>query len=357
MPYSIERGRQFYRQMAVLQVLENSRFGLTKTELHRQVQSQLGQEFSMRSLERDIEFLQLAGFPVDKHPGPDLERSAIWKLQQNDRIHILKPGDNQALNMAEMLALEASFQGPAASVSGTPFSDGMKSVWKKIKQAIPNSILRRFESERPNWLVRGTCQKNYTKKTGMISAINRSIKMKTMIELKYQKASEETATLRRLQPYLLVVGSSQLMLVAVEPADDPAKFKHFKLDRIVAVNQLVNHRFKRRPDFDRETYFKHSVGLYHGSDAAAATFRIRFAPSRAEWVKETPFQNSKQIVDQEADGSLVLETTGYAEEILPRLLGHGDQVEILSPPSARDWMRSMAASLADMYGPGQKEIQ
>ena len=72
------RNEQLIRQHKVLQVLERVRFGKTIQELKDDVIEELGlPSLHNRTLKRDLEALQAAGFDVDQHDSP---RGKIWKL-------------------------------------------------------------------------------------------------------------------------------------------------------------------------------------------------------------------------------------------------------------------------------------
>src|SRR5690606_23300303 len=59
------RGRQVIRQLTLLRALENARRGLSVGELHALV----GEECVQRTIYRDIEQLQAAGFPLEEEKG------------------------------------------------------------------------------------------------------------------------------------------------------------------------------------------------------------------------------------------------------------------------------------------------
>ncbi len=343
MPGSFERANQFHRKLQLLKTLDQSRMGMTMEELHRSVQNWMGSEFSRKTLQRDLKFLQEAGYPVDCYKTPDPSRRTVWKMEKNPDIRLVDPQENETLSITELLSFYAARQ-LLLPLAGTPFWDGIQSMWRKVQEQMPPAVWTHLEAELPNWLIRGPLEKNYEAKSGKISSLNSACLTNRKTQLTYQKSGEGETT-RIVHPYTIVMQSNQIVLIAVEPEDDPEKYKHFKLDRIVAVKPL-DKRFKPRSDFDPGEHFKYSLGLFRGSEPQ--TFRIRFAQSRAGWVRETPF-HSKEIIEELADGSLVVEIQGYEEELVPRILGQGNEAEILSPESARQQIRNMTLNLTEMY--------
>lgn len=72
------RNEQLIRQHKVLQILERSRFGKTLDEIKDDLIEDLGlTSLNQRTVRRDLEALQAAGFDVDVH---DAQRGRIWKL-------------------------------------------------------------------------------------------------------------------------------------------------------------------------------------------------------------------------------------------------------------------------------------
>ena len=65
------RGRQIVRQWMILRALEASRTGLTVAAIHAQVE----EECSLRTIYRDLEQLEQAGFPL-------LDEDGRWRVLQ-----------------------------------------------------------------------------------------------------------------------------------------------------------------------------------------------------------------------------------------------------------------------------------
>jgi len=72
------RNEQLIRQHKVLQILERSRFGRTLEEIRGDLVDELGlTSLHTRSVRRDLEALQAAGFDVESH---EIQRGRVWKL-------------------------------------------------------------------------------------------------------------------------------------------------------------------------------------------------------------------------------------------------------------------------------------
>ncbi len=72
------RNEQLIRQHKILQILEDFRFGRSLEEIRDDLVGDLGlTSLHTRSVRRDLEALQAAGFDVAPHATP---RGKVWKL-------------------------------------------------------------------------------------------------------------------------------------------------------------------------------------------------------------------------------------------------------------------------------------
>ena len=72
------RNEQLIRQHKVVQILERSRFGRTLKEIRDEIVEELGlSSLHERSVRRDIEALQAAGFDIQTQ---DSQRGKVWKV-------------------------------------------------------------------------------------------------------------------------------------------------------------------------------------------------------------------------------------------------------------------------------------
>jgi len=169
------RNEQLIRQHKVLQILERVRFGKTLQELHDDVTEELGlQSLHTRTLRRDLEALQAAGFDVDSHDSP---RGKIWKMGP-----MAKTATHISFSSTELIALSLGRE-LMLPLTGTQFGSGIESFWKKVREEVPESVLGHYEKYRKTFRVQGLPIKSYESKQGIIKTINRGILEHRILEV------------------------------------------------------------------------------------------------------------------------------------------------------------------------------
>lgn len=108
--------------------------------------------------------------------------------------------------------------------------------------------------------------------------------------------------------------------------------RSFAVDAITAV-EFLDKPARAVPKAQLKTQLESGYGIFGGSKVQWA--KLRFTPERARWVAQEcwhPQQKGRTL----PDGHYVLDIP-YSDdrELLMEILGHGDQVEVLSPASLR----------------------
>lgn len=341
MSYSPERYKQVTRALKVLEFLQNSRFGKTLRELRDDVVDYIGlASCSLKSIERDLKFLQGLGFNIEPYPTDDPERSTVWRL---DKSYVNLP--KLQVSVAELLAFAAG-RDLLFPLAGTPYWEGVQTLWSKMRENLPPAVWELFERLRPGLIVRGGVPEDYSQKEGMLSALNRAIYEHRVTAIDYQGLDDGAAQTREIEPYAIVLFSAKIYVIAVDAGVRAGDFKLFKLDRLQRVT-VLDKRFKARADLDPERLFASSIGIFRSNEPKS--FRIRIAGRCARWAVETPFHPRQQVVPG-PNGDVVLEIpAAYEQEIIPRVLSLGDQAEVLEPDSCRTALGQIAKTLAQTY--------
>ncbi|MEK6238613.1 MAG: WYL domain-containing protein [Planctomycetales bacterium] len=333
------RNEQLIRQLKLLQLLERSRFGKKLDELRDDLVDDLGlTKLSDRTVRRDLEALQVAGLHVDSH---ESQRGVVWKLGAE-----LTGIPKIAASVTELVAL-SMVRDLLVPLTGTPYWQGIESLWKKMEESLPESVWKHFDRRRNFLVVRGTPVKSYSEQEGILATLNRAIMQNRVVEIHYQSRDQEEPSVRSIEPYSLAFYKGSLYLVAVDQnAPVESARRHFKLDRFHKATTLDAY-FKPPEDFDPEEHFADSMGVYKATEVEA--FRIRLDAEVVLWVNESPW-HSKQSIDKDDQGRHILTIpSAYQEEIIPRVLGLNVKAEILSPESARVRMSEIARDLAKAY--------
>lgn len=335
------RNEQLIRQHKLLQLLEHSKFGLRLEDLRDQLVEALGlSTLSERTVRRDLEALQAGGFDVDAH---DSSRGTVWKL--GPRLQGAQPFQFQA-TATELLSLAVGRQ-MLAPLHGTPFWQGVESLWQRMRESLPATVWEHFDKQWEGVYVVGGPEKSYADRQGMVNTINRAVLQNRVLEIVYQSKEQTEPRPREVEPYLLALHKHSLYLVATpHPGEADSPYKHYKLDRFHKATALDRY-FKPREDFDAKAHFEGSLGIYKAGEVY--TFYIRLADEVVPWVSESPWHPQQELFRRDADQTLLVVPSAYEDEILPRVLSLQDKAEILRPEPSRRRMQELIGRMLSMY--------
>ena len=330
------RNEQLIRQHKLLQVLERSRFGKTLEEIRDDLVEELGlTSLHTRSVRRDIEALQAAGFHLDSE---QLDRGRVWKLGAQSRTPY-----EITVSATELLALSLG-RDLLLPLAGTPFWQGIETFWHKVQEQLPGSVWEHYQRHRSILHVSGTPAKSYEEQQGILKTLNRSILQHRVVEIEYQSLGKP-ASIRQIQPYAVLFYQSSLYIIAADESK-PETLRHWKLDRFLSAEAL-DRWFQPDDDFDLSDYVGKSLGIF--SQQGLEEFQIRISAYAAPWVLEDPW-HAEQTVERLEDGSVLLTVKATHElEVLPRVLALGAEAELVSPETSRNRMLEIGSKLKAIY--------
>jgi predicted DNA-binding transcriptional regulator YafY len=335
----VARNEQLIRQHKLLQLLEYSRFGRTLEELRDELVGDLGLTgLHVRTVRRDIEALQAAGFAIESE---SLERGRVYKLGRHNRgVHEI------GVSATELIALSIG-RDLLFPLAGTQYWRGIESFWNKVRDAIPAGVYEHYQRYRRTLHVFGAPNKTYERQEGILKTINRAILEHRVVEIRYEPVGKAVTT-RKIEPYGLAVYQSSIYVVAAAPevADSQSRLRNWKLDRFHHATALDEY-FKPDPSIDLSKYLGQSIGIFSGDTATSV--RIRLGQRGAAWVREDPWHPEQQFEDT-PDGSVVLTVpASHPRELLPKVLSLGGEAEVIEPPEFRDAVSSAVAEMAERY--------
>ena len=330
------RNEQLIRQHKLLQILERYRFGRTLSEIRDELVEELGlTSLHTRSVRRDVEALQAAGFDV---VSSETDRGRVWKLGPR-----FKGSHKITASATELMALSLG-RDLMHPLAGTPFWQGIESFWSKVQESLPDGVWSHYTKYRKILHVLGMPAKSYEKHQGMLKTINRAILEHRVLEIEYQRLGQAAATKRCIHPYGIAFYQSSLYVVAdaQEAADEDNPVRHLKLDRFKKATAL-DEWFKPREDFNLEAHLQQSLGMFAGRKTKK--FKVKISAYAAPWVEEDPW-HPEQEVKKHADGSITLTVNASHDlEVIPRVLALGTEAELISPAASR---KTLAETVRDM---------
>jgi proteasome accessory factor B len=289
-----------------------------------------------RTVERDLEALQEAGFPIglvqqegaQKYwgvigPAPDLPP---FPLDQDELI-------------AVWLAC-----GLFDCFEGTPYKEGLDRLRAKIAATLPPRVVATLEELDQHFVPTRHQRAIYREKRELLATLNRAVLAQRVCRMTYHNPAWPAPREYAIRPCGILAHRQILYLAAF--ADRP-DLSIFSVGRIQAV-ELTDERFELPEGFSLSDRVSRSFGIYQGEPVE---IRVRFDPEAAHFPEEILFHPS-QVNSRNPDGSVdVAMTAGGLEEVVWWVLSYTDHVKVLHPPELAERVRAAAEAIAARYGP------
>ena len=318
------RNAEVIRQWSILRDLEASR-RVTIDDLARRT------GVSTRTIRRDLEALQSAGFPLfdEVHEG-----KKFWTLEQKAFRRL----DDTGFTLAELTAIYFS-RSLVECLAATPFQRDVRSAFDKLAAALTPGM-RQFLDRLPLVIqtkaepgTQSLMDDPSTPVTASRQSAPRSARVAQLLDatlnhrravMRYHSFSSNREKDYRIEPYRLVFAQGGFYVVAY--VAEYKELRTFAVERILALS-ITEERFE--PIDLPADAFADSLGVNQG---APERIEIVFEPRIARYVKERVWHASQRI-EQSADGALTM-TLHVCNDFALRswILGFGPLARVLAPP-------------------------
>jgi predicted DNA-binding transcriptional regulator YafY len=329
------RGDQLGRQWRIIQTLINSQLGKSAADLAEEI------ECHPRTVYRDLEALQVAGFPIYNEK---VEGKGLWSLLDTVKHQIPIP-----FSLTELMALY--FGSDMLKVfKETVFYDSLESLFKKIKTTLPPESIKYLKTVEQTLHLGLKPFKEYGKFREIINRVNEAAIKKRSIEIVYYTMSRKKESRRKVDPYRIWFFSGTFYLIGF--CHKRKEVRVFALDRIKMLHQTTE-QFEVPEDFDFEDFVGPSFGVFQGEPVEV---KVWFAPDVAGYIKEKIWHESQQIEDGD-DGSVIFEAeVAGTDEIKFWIMSWGSHALVLEPEPLREEIRAETESMLEKYTkPAERE--
>ena len=323
------RGDQLGRQWKIIRSLIASTQGKSVQDLASELSCHA------RTVYRDLEALQVAGFPVYTERK---NQKNYWSLMASAKHQIPIP-----FNITELMALYFSSD-MLKMLKNTLFYDSLASLFKKIKATLPpeyRTYLRHVES---SLKVDLKPTKDYSRFKDIIDQINQAILNRQHVRITYFAMSRQKTSQRLVAPYRLWFFDGTFYMIGFCRLRKDIRL--FAVDRIRKM-VLTDSTFETPEDFDMENLLRASFGAFFGEPVQVV---IHFSPRISGYIVEKIWHES-QVVEKQKDGSVIFKAhTAGTEEIKFWILGWGKDALVLEPESLRQEICLEAQGILKEYG-------
>jgi proteasome accessory factor B len=312
------RNAEVIRQWRILKIIEAGRY-TTGNDLAEQ----LG--VTERTIRRDIEALQEAGFPLydDKVDG-----RKVWRLVEGYKQRL-----TQTFTMSELAALYFG-KNLLSFLGGAPFAQDLESAFAKIREALPAKSLPYLARIQDLFSARPDPFKDYSKKQDVIAGLIDAVLHQRKAEIAYFSFHSKKTKSYNLDPYRLVYYRGGLYLYA--RAEEYGEVRTFAVERIQKI-EVKDASFETPADFNVNEYARGAFGIAGGK---AETVELVFDAEMAGYIRERVWHESQHIADR-PDGTVLLKmhvAPGF--ELQSWIKGFLPHVQVLGPASLRDQVAS-----------------
>ncbi|MEJ2158346.1 MAG: transcriptional regulator [Desulfobacteraceae bacterium] len=326
------RGDQLSRQWRIIQSLMAARKGKSATDLAQAL------ECHSRTVYRDLEALQMAGFPLYTEKS---EGRTLWSILEGGRHNMPIP-----LDLTELMALYFSRK-LLGILEGSAIHDSLESLFEKVKATLPDAYVEYLKKIENSIAVGVRARKTYQQFQKTLTAVQDAVQRQCHIEIDYFTMSRGKSTRRRVAPYKIWFYKETFYLIGHCAMRNDIRL--FAIDRIEQI-RLTEDLFELPGDFDAETYMASSFGVYQGEPVKV---RIRFSAEVAGYVSEKMWHPT-QTLTPASDGSIVFtaEVAGI-DEIKRWIMGWGSAAQVLEPPALRTAIAKDAKAMLKFYEPNK----
>jgi predicted DNA-binding transcriptional regulator YafY len=322
--HTMPRGDQLTRQWRLVQLLAG-RLGRTLAQLA----GELG--VTKRTVQRDIEVLSVAGFPVTSETR---NGTVFWHFMEG--FHAEAP---VALTLTEQMALYFA-KSLFKPLQGTPMYESLESAMQKVGSQLPAQSFRFLRGLNHGIAVSCFGLKDYSRSKDVIEKLTRAVFHKFTARILHRTLQHDEPIEREVDPYRLWYVNNGLYLVGHDHRNND--LRTFAVERIQSVT-LTNRRFEIPPDFNFEEFRQTAFNMIWGESQEV---KIRFSPSQAPYIRERTWHPSQQI-ETKPDGSIILKLQiADLDEVKRWLIGFGADGVVLGPEALRAEIARECAKIA-----------
>jgi predicted DNA-binding transcriptional regulator YafY len=285
---------------------------------------------SVRTIQRDINSLAIAGIPI------------YWSGEGYE----IMPGfflPPVTLSVEEALSLAISAKAYSEG-EGKFHESTVGSAISKIMATLPRRTRELLETGSDKISVES---RKVTDVGGLVSRLYQAVLNAKQLRINYYSYSRNSVSERIIDPYALTFRRRAWYLVAFCHTRNAIRM--FRTNRIKAMD-YTGRAFLYPSNFSLEEYMAKSWQTMRGNKGEEAEVVVQFGAKIAPLIKEVNWHPTQRIEDL-PDGSILFTVTvPETEEIKLWILSYGHEAEVISPESLREVTAAAAEKMCRRYG-------
>ncbi|MDH6308944.1 putative DNA-binding transcriptional regulator YafY [Dysgonomonas sp. PFB1-18] len=188
---------------------------------------------------------------------------------------------------------------------------------------------------------------------GYLDTIYNAIVNKQVLEMKYRSFKARSASNFLFYPYLLKEYRNRWFVFGIKKGTP--MLLNLALDRIHSLQISENEPYRENTIFDPATFFDDVVGVTKTLNQKTETVRFWANAQNAPYIQTKPLHRSQQVIEEQADGSVIFELNVIINQELQReIFGFADNIKVLAPQSLVDFFRWKFRLAKELYN---KEVE
>jgi predicted DNA-binding transcriptional regulator YafY len=274
-----------------------------------------------RTIRRDIEALQEAGFPLYDERS---EGHKVWRLVEGYKQKL-----TQTFTLAELAALYFG-KNLMSFLGGAPFAQDLEAAFAKIREALPARSLPYLARIQDLFSARPDPWKDYSNKQDVIAAVIDATLHQRQMQIAYFSFNSRRTKTYTLDPYRVVYYHGGLYLYA--RAHEYGEVRTFAVERIQKI-EVLDQNFETPRDFNVSEYARGAFGIAGGKPV---NVEIVFDAEMAGYIRERVWHESQTLEDG-PEGAVVLRmSVAPGWELRSWLKGFLPHARVIQPLSLRD---------------------
>ncbi|MCH1929555.1 WYL domain-containing protein [Shewanella sp. A25] len=330
---SASAANTLYRQWYLLRQIPSFGDGISNEELKLRLADE-GIEVSIRTVQRDLESICLR-FPIYSTAETKPMR---WRWMENRQVDIQGTGINEALSL---LLVESTME----HLLPASVSKSLKNKFINAKQVLEAA---KSQSHIASWFdkvasISPTLQQIPPAiDDSVLEFVQQALLKDQTIEIHYQAGNRTMSNTYLLMPLALI--QRGLVLYLIGQVSGETQIKMFAMHRVKGVTHKVVD-MQRPATFELNQYL--ASGAMEFSNGEQLSLVAKVDKSLAHHLTETPLSADMQLTELNDTHSILTATVYDGWQLQWWLQSNLNQLEVVSPPSLRESMKSkLAAALA-----------
>ncbi len=332
------RNSQVSRIYRILLILEGAPQGLTIAEIESRVRDR-DYVVSERTIRRDLDALDAAGFPLQRHKDGDDRDGMRFVLESHTRV-----SRSLVLSNLELMALYMA-RGVLEPLRDTPFYQDLATVFSKIEEKIGTKAKEHFAELASEFRFEPGPRWGLGLNPDTLETVRASCSERQILEVTYESAKSGDKRKRRLGPHYLYFAKGSIYLLAEDLEEK--KVKVFGVPRMTDA-KMLNEPYDCEP-VNPEEYFKGSFGIFQGGEPVEV--KIEFEPAIAPFVRERRWHGTQRVVNRAGGGIVLSLDVAITPELVQWILGFGCSAAVTQPRELGEQIRVAAEKTAAIYKP------